>query len=68
MSKTPQQHYLYYQKSLDHELMLVGDDHLDKDTHFVAFQTFDEVDVSTFQHNASTVILSKTIPIPRYCS
>ena len=57
-------HYVYYEKSLDHELLLIQDDHLDRDTKFVSFVDFNEVDVSDFKNHLSTIILTNTIPIP----
>lgn len=57
-------HYVYYEKSLDHELLLVQDDNLDPDTRFVSFVDFNEVNVSEFKNNLSTIILTNTISIP----
>jgi hypothetical protein len=58
-------HYVYYEKNLDHELLLIHDDCLDKDTKFISFITFNEIDASKFENNLSTIILTKTITIPQ---
>lgn len=57
-------HYVYYEKSLDHELLLVHDSQLDRETRFVPFVKFDDINPLDLSKNLSNIILTKTIYIP----